>query len=263
MSRLAVLIPVYRNPVGLRRALESLREAAGSFDVVIVDDGSPEPISAPTRLREDVAVTLLRLERNQGIAAALNCGLRHVLEREYPYIGRLDAGDTVVAERFERQIRFLDADPGCAAASSFVDFVDARQELLFRYRAPCKHDGILRRLHSNNCLVHSGTMMRASVLRDVGLYREDVPGAEDYELFLRMSRRHTLAVLPEVLTRCEYSLRGLTVTGRRRQQQERLKLQLRYFDFGSPYSFYGVARTLLSMVVPHSAVLRMKSAYPR
>jgi glycosyltransferase involved in cell wall biosynthesis len=263
MTRLAILIPVYRNPAGLRRALESLREAAGSFDVVIVDDGSPEPISVPRRLREDIPVSLLRLERNQGIAVALNHGVRRILELGYPYIGRLDAGDTVVAERFERQVRFLDADPGCAAASSFVDFVDTRQALLFRYCPPCKHDGILQRLHSNNCLVHSGTTMRASVLREVGVYRENVPGAEDYELFLRMSRRYTLAVLPEVLTRCEYSLTGLTVTGRRRQQRERLKLQLRYFDFASPYSFYGVARTLLSMVVPHGAVLRMKSAYSR
>jgi len=263
MSRLAVLIPVYRNPAGLRRALDSLREAAGSFDVVIVDDGSPEPISAPPRLREDVAVLLLRLERNRGIAAALNYGLRRILELGYFYIGRLDAGDTIVAERFERQIQFLDADPDCAAVSSFVDFLDARQELLFRYRPPCKHDGILRRLHSNNCLVHSGTTMRANVLREVGLYREDVPGAEDYELFLRMSRLYTLAVLPEVLTRCEYSLTGLTVTGRRRQQQERLQLQLQYFDLVSPYSFYGVARTLLAMTVPHGAVLRMKSAYSR
>jgi glycosyltransferase involved in cell wall biosynthesis len=263
MTRLAVLIPVYRNPGGLRRALESLRKAAGTFDVVIVDDGSPEPISAPTRLREDVAVSLLRLERNQGIAAALNCGLRRIFELGYPYIGRLDAGDTVVAERFEHQIQFLDADPGCAAVSSFVDFMDARQQVLFRYRPPCKHNGILQRLHSNNCLVHSGTTMRGNVLREVGLYREDVPGAEDYELFLRMSRRYRLAVLPEVLTRCEYSLAGLTVTGRRRQQQERLKLQLRYFDLASPYSFYGVARTLLAMTVPHGAMLRMKSAYSR
>jgi len=263
MTRLAVLIPVYRNPLGLFRTLESLRKADGSFDVFIVDDGSQEPISAPMRLREDVVVSLLRLERNQGIAAALNYGLRHILGFRYPYIGRLDAGDTVLAERFERQIQFLDANPSCAAASSFVDFVDTRQTLLFRYRPPCQHDGILRSLRLNNCLVHSGTTMRANSLREIGLYREDVPGAEDYELFLRMSRRYTLAVLPEVLTLCEYSLNGLTVTGRRQQQQQRLKLQLRYFDFLSLYSFYGVARTVLAMTVPHSAVLRMKSAYSR
>lgn len=263
MSRLAVLIPVYRSALGLHRTLESLKEAKGSFDVVVVDDGSPEPVSVPPHLRDDVMVSLLRLESNRGIAAALNHGLRQILQLDYSYIGRLDAGDTVVAERFVRQVKALDSDPGCAAVSSFADFVDASQALLFRYRPPCDHASILRRLHSNNCLLHSGTTMRAKVLREVGLYREDVPGAEDYELFLRMSRRYALAVLPEVLTRCEYSLTGLTVTGRRRQQQERLKLQLRYFDCASPYSFYGVARTLLAMVVPHGAVLRMKCAYSR
>ena len=263
MTRLVVLIPVYGNTLGLQRTLKSLKEANGTFDVVVVDDGSPEPIFAMPDLRDDVGVTTLRLERNHGIAGALNHGLRLGLRRGYSYIGRLDAGDTVVAERFERQLQFLDAHPGCSAVSSFADFVDASQTLLFRYRAPCDHADIIQRLHSNNCLVHSGATMRASALHEVGPYREDVPGAEDYELFLRMSRRYTLAVLPEVLTRCEYSLTGLTVTGRRRQQQERLKLQLQYFDYRSLYSFYGVARTLLSMVVPHGAVLRWKSAYSR
>jgi glycosyltransferase involved in cell wall biosynthesis len=263
MTRLAVLIPVYRNASGLHRTLESLKQAEGSFDVVVVDDGSPEPIAAPTRLRPDVGVSLLRLEKNRGIAAALNYGLRRILQHEYSCIGRLDAGDTVVADRFERQISFLDTNPGCAAVSSFVDFVDATETLVFRFCPPCDHEGILQRLHLNNCLVHSGTTMRVGVLRELGVYREDVPGAEDYELFLRMSRRYTLAVLPEVLTHCEYSLTGLTVTGRRRQQQERLKLQLRYFTCASRHSFYGVARTLLAMVVPHETVLRIKRAHSR
>jgi glycosyltransferase involved in cell wall biosynthesis len=263
MNKLAVLIPVYRNPSGLRRALESLSEAAGSFDVVIVDDGSPEPICAPTRLREDVEVLLLRLERNRGIAAALNCGLRRILELGYPYVGRLDAGDTVVAERFERQVEFLEAEPGCAAVSSFVDFVDRRQMYLFSHRPPCDHASILERLHLNNCILHPASMIRASALRECGIYREDAPGAEDYELFLRLSRRYELAVLPEVLTHCEYSPRGLSISGRRRQQKERLKLQVRYFDPKSPHSFLGIARTLLAMVAPQAAVCRFKRAFAR
>ena len=54
-EKFAVLIPVYRNPAGLHRSLASLREANGGFDIVIVDDGSPEPVSVPSRLREDLA----------------------------------------------------------------------------------------------------------------------------------------------------------------------------------------------------------------
>jgi hypothetical protein len=111
--------------------------------------------------------------------------------------------------------------------------------------------------------MHPGSMLRASALRDAGVYREDVPNAEDYELFLRLGRRYKLAVIPEVLTSCEYSPQGISVAGRRRQQIQRLKLQLRYFDPLSPFSFYGVARTLLGMVTPQQIVLRFKQGYLR
>jgi glycosyltransferase involved in cell wall biosynthesis len=262
-EQLAVLIPVYKNQRGLERSLGSLRGAEGSFSVVIVDDGSPEPISAPSRLRKDVPVKLLRLEENRGIAGALNQGLRYILKRGYSCVGRLDAGDTVVPRRFGRQLAFLEAHPSCGAVSSFVDFVDHNERPLFRYRAPSEHFEILRMLHLNNCIIHPAAMLRASALEEIGAYREDLPGAEDYELFLRMARRYRLAVLPEVLTQVEYAFNGLSIAGRRGQQRSRLKLQLRYFDPASPYSFYGIARTLAAMLVPHSIVFRFKRAYLR
>ncbi|HSR09170.1 MAG TPA: glycosyltransferase [Bryobacteraceae bacterium] len=258
-----VLIPVYRNQTGLNRSLESLADAEGEFDVLIVDDGSPHAIEAPQRLRNDVPVTVLRLPRNQGIAAALNHGLRHLLPKGIRYVARLDSGDTIVPKRFRAQQEFMDANPGCAVVSSFVDFVDAERGHLFRYRAPTSHAGIVRRLRRNNCVMHPGSMIRASALRQAGIYREDVPGAEDYELFLRLAQRYTLAVLPEVLTHMEYSLGGLSIAGRRRQQWQRLRLQLRYFDHTSFHSFCGVACTLLTMAVPHDSALQFKRAYLR
>jgi len=258
-----VLIPVYRNQAGLNRSLESLAEAEGNFEVLIVDDGSPYPIEAPQRLRDDVLVTVLRLPRNQGIAAALNHGLRHLLPKGIRYIARLDSGDTVVRKRFRAQQAFMDAHLQCAVVSSFVDFVDVERRHLFRYRAPAEHMRIVRRLRVNNCLIHPGSMIRASAFRQAGMYREDVPGAEDYELFLRFAQRYALAVLPEVLTHVEYSFAGLSVVGRRRQQWQRLRLQLRYFNPASLCSFYGIACTLLTMAVPHSSAFQLKRAFLR
>ncbi len=258
-----VLIPVYRNQAGLNRSLESLAEAEGKFDVLIIDDGSPHPIEAPQNLRDGVPVTVMRLLRNQGIAAALNHGLRHLLPQGIQYVARLDSGDTVVRKRFRAQRAFMDANPQCAVVSSFVDFVDAKRTHLFCYRAPADHERIVRRLRVNNCLIHPGAMIRTSAFQNTGIYREDVPGAEDYELFLRFGQRYTLAVLPEVLTYVEYSLTGLSVAGRRRQQWQRLKLQLRYFDLASLSSFYGIARTLLTMAVPHELAFQLKRVYLR
>lgn len=106
-------------------------------------------------------------------------------------------------------------------------------------------------------------MIRSSALRESGIYREDVPGAEDYELFMRLSRRYELAVLPEVLTYCEYSLSGISIARRRQQQRERLKVQLRYFNPQTPYSFLGIARTLVSMITPRVAVSGYKRLFAR
>lgn len=260
MSRLAVLIPVYKNQNGLERSLRSLCDARGRFDIVVVDDGSPEPIVVPSRLRDDVPVSLLRLESNRGIAAALNHGLRHILARGYSYVARLDAGDTVAVDRFQRQLEVLNLRPLCAVAGSFVQFVSTNQQPTYCHCAPSEHTQIVRSLHVNNCILHSGSMIRAAALKEAGPYSENHPGAEDYELFLRMSRRYELTVIPEMLTSCEYALDGLSVAGRRRQQRTRLGLQLQYFDARCWLSYYGVARTLLALLAPHALTLGLKLA---
>jgi glycosyltransferase involved in cell wall biosynthesis len=263
MTSLVVLLPVYKDARGLGISLRSLGRADGEFDVVVVDDGSPEPAAAQSLLENGNGVITLRLERNAGIAVALNHGLRYILERGYQHVARLDSADTIAPDRFMRQVRFLEENPAYAAVSSFVDFVDPEGAILFRHRAPCSPRRILRRMHVENCMMHPGVMLRSSVLDDFGLYREDVPGAEDYELFLRLAKKHKLGVLPHVLTRCEYSRKGLSIAGRRRQQIERLRLQLRYFDAASPWSYYGLGRTLLGMLSPHAAVFRWKQTVSR
>ena len=60
-----------------------------------------------------------------------------------------------------------------------MDFVDEAGELVFRYRAPCQHSRIVRRLHLGNCIIHSASMIRATALQRTGVYKEDVPGAEE------------------------------------------------------------------------------------
>ncbi|HEV8148169.1 MAG TPA: glycosyltransferase, partial [Bryobacteraceae bacterium] len=254
----ALLIPVYQNQIGLNRSLESLREAEGRFHIFIVDDGSPQPIIVPDQLRDDLPITLIRLTTNRGIAGALNHGLKQILRGSYDYVARLDSGDTVAADRFDRQAKFLDNNTRVAVVSSFVDFVDSQHRFLFRYRAPSRHREIVRQMHITSCVMHPGCMIRASALKVDGLYREDTPGAEDYELFLRLSKRFELAIIPEVLTRCEYSPNGISIAGRRRQQRQRLKLQLRYFDPQTPYSYFGVVRTLVAFALPKNTVLQFK-----
>jgi glycosyltransferase involved in cell wall biosynthesis len=258
MNTLAVLIPVYRSQAGLERSLASLRDADGQFDIVIVDDGSPFPIAVPPELRDGVSVTLLRKARNGGITRALNSGLEVALARGYRYIARLDAGDTVAPDRFALQERFLEENQRCAAVSSHIRFSDTAGNALFCHRPPTSPQAIWREMRLGNCLLHSGVTFRTAAIILAGGYDESYCGAEDYELFLRLGRQHTLGSLPLVLTTTELDPEGLSVRGRRRQQLRRLRCQLNYFDWLDWWSFLGVARTSLAMLTPHRLVLRWK-----
>ncbi len=260
MNRLCVLIPVFNNQAGLEETCASLAAATGEFDVLLVDDGSAVPVRIPDVLQAG-RVVLHRLERNEGITRALNAGLRLARNVGYTYIARVDSSDTVDPTRFERQARHLDTNQHCGIVGSFIQFVDMNGASLFEYRAPCSHRGIARRMHSENCLIHSGVMMRASVVVQVGGYSESCLTSEDYDLFLRMIRVSDGAVLPLALTKCEYNFAGISVRRRRKQQRERLKLQMSYFAANNWAAYYGIARTCLALLIPHGPVFRLKRAF--
>ena len=81
MTDFAIVIPTYRRPEALRRtlaALAALPEAAGA-EVVVCDDGSPEPDAAQyAAVSEEAAGLRVRLVRqeNAGPAAARNTAAR-------------------------------------------------------------------------------------------------------------------------------------------------------------------------------------------
>jgi len=78
---LSVIIPTYNRPRQLARflaAMEKLTAPPGSYELLLVDDGSPQdlkPIVAPHANR--LPVRLLRQEPNAGVAVGRNFGVQH------------------------------------------------------------------------------------------------------------------------------------------------------------------------------------------
>jgi GT2 family glycosyltransferase len=75
-SRVDAVVPVYgEREEALRRTLQALALQDQPFEgVVVVDDGSPQPVALP-RLDRELHVKLLRVEENAGISAARNAGI--------------------------------------------------------------------------------------------------------------------------------------------------------------------------------------------
>ena len=257
MTRLAVLIPVYNDQEGLQATLESLRKVDGKFDVVVVDDGSNPEITVNSACYP-FAIKLMKMKTNSGVAAALNFGLDFIFSQYYSYVARLDAWDTSEPERFRKQISFLDEHHSHGIVGCDVDFVDWDGRALYRYGPERDHESILAEMRYRPSFIHPAVMLRKQALVDVGRYRTNYPGSEDYDLFIRILRRYKGANLGEVLTHVYLNPLGITLTKRHELIRTRLRLQLENFCFASPHSYLGVVRTALLAITPYELLFAVK-----
>lgn len=252
----ALLIPVYGDGEALAKTLGSLPQEL-PLDVVVVDDGSEPPL-APPEPPPPHRLFLLRLERNRGITEALNHGLAWILERGYPYVARLDAGDRALPGRFLAQLRFLEENPEYALVGGQVRFVDTAGRETHQESFPTEDREIRRTMHARNVFMHPAVMMRTQALREVGLYREAYPAAEDYDLFFRLMRRYKVANLPQEVLVYKINPKGISLKRRRQQLFTRLKVLLENFEPGLKESWLGLAKNLALLLSPTPMVFWLK-----
>ncbi|MGQ0723188.1 MAG: glycosyltransferase family 2 protein [Candidatus Eiseniibacteriota bacterium] len=143
-----VLLPVGDGAGTLHEALDDLRrQTLRDFRCLILDDGSVDstPEVAAAAAARDARFEHVRLAP-RGIVATLNEGLRRV---RAPYAARLDADDRCAPERLERQVRFLEANPGTELVSCRIEVIgeDLSEEMLAyreRLNSLTSHEAIVR-----------------------------------------------------------------------------------------------------------------------
>ncbi len=260
-TRVASLLPAWNPGERLDRTLSSIAAQDIPCEIFLVDDGSVPALRPPSRAGSH-PIHLIRLERNEGIASALNAGLAQIMDQGFDYVARHDVGDVDVADRLSRQVAFLNTHPEIVLVGSSAEFYSEGGEL-FTFKAPVGDDAIRRQMCYSAALVHSTCMFRPEALREMGRYSESDDCAEDYELFFRMNQRFKLENLPEVLVRAEYNIDGISISRRRQSLVSRLRLQWRFFEPRCLHSYLGVLQTALLFVAPIRLVALIKRALRR
>lgn len=115
-----VIVPVYRGAAETRRSLESVlgQAQATPFELVLVDDATPEPALAG--YLDEVAarpgVTLLRNRENQGFVRSANRGMALHPERD---VVLLNSDTEVANDWLDRLVRCLRREDDCGTATPF------------------------------------------------------------------------------------------------------------------------------------------------
>ena len=131
MSRVSVIIPVYRCEAMLPACIDSLLgQTLRDMEFIFVCDGSPDGSLAlleQARAR-DARVKVIAFEENRGVSAARNAGLEAA---QGDYVGVCDGDDWIEPQMYERLLgAALEAGADAAFCRVFKDHEDAQGALV-------------------------------------------------------------------------------------------------------------------------------------
>lgn len=181
----SVVIPCYRQAHYLASAIESvMAQSHPAHEIIVVDDGSPDDVAAVVAAYPKVRHIR---KQNAGVSAARNTGLGAATGE---YISFLDADDMLHPDALRVGASALQSHPEAAFTYGRSRRVDANGEptdtpILRTADGEDHYTALLR----GNFIILSSTMYRASVFGAVGGFDPSVSGAEDYELYLRITSR--------------------------------------------------------------------------
>ncbi len=198
MPRVSVVLPLFNGRAYIERCLRSVRaQTYTDWEVLVVneygsDDGGAEIVRSLAQT--DPRFRLIQNETRLGLAESLNVGLR---EAAGEYIARLDADDTALPERFERQVAFMDAHPDVGLCGTWQLHYGSGYEWI--HRAEPNPDKLRCMLLFWCDLCHSTLMLRRDCFLKHTLFYDSAAQAEDFELWSRAMRYMRIANIPEVL----------------------------------------------------------------
>ncbi len=194
---ITVIIPTFRRPQSLRRAVLSvLNQTFSEFQVYVCDDASNDITKEiVSKLAEaDSRIKYYCHEQNIGAAANFNYGLKKV---NTPFFSFLSDDDLLLPHFFEVAMQSLCSKPDAMFYAGLTIEVEnnkitgvSKDGGRFGFLTP--PDSILDL--SNRALQWSSIIFRSEVINDVGLLDIEVGGPADMDFQFRIAARHPVVI---------------------------------------------------------------------
>lgn len=192
------IIPTFNRANFLKRAVESvLSQDYQPLELIVVDDCSTDDTSdylAP--LVADGQVTLIRHDKNMGVSAARNSGIKVA---QGDFIAFLDSDDEWLKGKIQTQINFFNQFPEQVLVQTQERWMRKGR----RVNPGLKHIKKSGDIFIDSvalCLISpSAVMIRRRLFTEVGLFDEKLPAAEDYDLWLRILTSYQAGLIDQEL----------------------------------------------------------------
>ena len=187
----SVIIPTYNRSWAIQEAIDSvLDQDFTDYELIVVDDGSDD--NTPTILAGyGQPVTVFR-QSNRGVSAARNQGLAAASGQ---LIAFLDSDDLWLPRKLSTQVEFFKDNPDAVINQTQERWIRNGLRVNPKLRHH-KFSGMIFEHSLALCLVSpSAVMIKKSLFCDVGVFDEQLPACEDYDLWLRISCRYPVHLI--------------------------------------------------------------------
>lgn len=202
----SVIVPTYNRTDMLAETLKSiLNQTYQDFEIIVVNDAGVDVSHVIENYNQSGKIVYIQHEKNKGLAAARNSGIKAARGK---YIAYLDDDDIFYPDHLETLINFFETNDYKVAYTdayrAYQDMRDGRYVTIKREIANTSDFDYNRILFENFipvlCFSHE-----KSCIDHVGLFDETLGAHEDWDLWMRMSRKFKFAHIKKIT--CEFSWR--------------------------------------------------------
>jgi len=218
----SVIIPTYNRAHLIGRAIQSvLNQTYQDFEIIVVDDGSTDNTKEIVKSLDDKRIRYIRHKENKGGGAARNTGIKAAIGE---YIAFLDSDDEWLPEKLECQMKvFKNAGSEVGVVYTGFIYIDELGEYTNGQHIPEKRGWIYEDILVENCVGTASTVLvKRKCFEKAGLFDENLPSCQDWEMWIRLAREHQFDFIEDPLvkyhihksrisTDLEAKIKGITI----------------------------------------------------
>jgi glycosyltransferase involved in cell wall biosynthesis len=243
----SVILPCYNAENFVEASVRSIMDQTYSnLEIILIDDSSSDKtlyiLQSLGKL--DPRIKIFHNEKNEGLVASLNKGIANAKGK---YIARMDADDIALANRIEKQVNFMEVNNDVAVCGSNYLVIDDKNKQVGKIEFPLENAVIKTELLFTNAFGHPTTIIKKEALEKCGYYEEGMVPAEDYELWIRISKHYEVANIYDKLLKYRVHENNLTITKKENQIHVFRKIMNKHGDvFGNAETFINYHLKFLS-----------------
>jgi glycosyltransferase involved in cell wall biosynthesis len=184
---ISIILSIFKSDKNIKKNINSiLNQSYKKWELIIIDDGSDleTKIVLSKFQKKDKRIKIITNHKNLGLAKSLNKGIQAA---KFNYIARIDIDDYCLKKRLEIQIDYLKRNHKIdILGAGALYLINKKYKIVYM---PELNFQIISMLRKTNPIIHPTVMMKKKVLLKLKGYDENFKKCQDYDLWIRASKK--------------------------------------------------------------------------